>query len=186
MKYKASKIIKNHIKNKTMGRTKEMWMDSWEYQASRYNEQEQVRRMKAEQHEYFYHLQQDINKTNLIFVYGTLMRGYHNHPYIQDGKFLSKALTTEQYQMTASGIPFVNKLIPTSRIVGELYQVDNVMTLHGLDALEGHPHGYCREIIQVEDETHEIHDAWLYFYNKSQGIIVESGSYQNYDRPKYF
>jgi len=117
-----------------------------------------------------------------VFVYGTLKRGHGNHILLQDSDFLGPALTNEKYTMYRSGIPFVSKLPDTTRVIGELYNV-NKLTLNHLDMLEGHPTWYKREQIGIDyiSNKGEIKNAkaWLYFNEQipAGATIVETGTY---------
>lgn len=112
-----------------------------------------------------------------LFVYGTLRRGYWNHHYIAHCRFIGKGLTKEKYAMFCTGIPFVCREPKTSRIVGELYEVDEE-TLKRVDSLEGHPHWYVREPVRVEVEG-ITYTAWMYFCSESRGMLVQSGDYED-------
>jgi gamma-glutamylcyclotransferase (GGCT)/AIG2-like uncharacterized protein YtfP len=157
-----------------MGRLKNYYMDLIT------PNHDDLRQVELKTNEYMYALKEDLEKTNLIFVYGTLMQGYNNHSFIQDGKFISKAQTCELYQMTAEGIPFVDKNIATSQIQGELYQINDIVELHNLDCLEGHPDFYCREIVSVEDSQGKEHKAWIYFCSRPNANVIASGDYKDY------
>ena len=115
-----------------------------------------------------------------VFVYGTLRKGFSNHHYLKNSKFLGKARTKERYTMVAASIPFVNKT-PSTQIVGEVYEVD-VATLKKLDVLEGHPNWYIREKVPVILEDGQEIEAWIYFNDREHGEFVETGDYANYRR----
>ena len=121
---------------------------------------------------------------NLVFVYGTLMKGYWNHGLLAGSEFISTATTVEKYVMFASSIPFVSQSQKVSLIHGELYSV-TPETLSSLDALESyHPASpksswYNREEIEVELPTGEIRSALIYFNEKEVAPIVQSGNFRN-------
>lgn len=119
-----------------------------------------------------------MEKTVLLFAYGTLMSGYGNNQYLRNQKLIGAGTTDEQYTMYASGIPFINENKQTSQIHGELWEV-NINALPAIDALEGHPHWYQRKQIPVTING-EKYTAWLYFNNENGGRIVESGNYRTY------
>jgi len=84
--------------------------------------------------------------------------------------------------MYKSGIPFVSKSPETTRVMGELYNVDE-LTLNYLDMLEGHPTWYKREQVGIDyisnkGEMGKV-KAWLYFNEQipSGATIVETGTY---------
>ena len=84
---------------------------------------------------------------NLIFVYGTLRAGYHNHSWLEDSELTHIGRTLEEYAMYDGGIPYVSFNEKVSQIYGELYSVSN-KTLLMVDMLEGHPRFYERKKYQ--------------------------------------
>ncbi len=113
-----------------------------------------------------------------VFVYGTLKRGFSNHYYLADAKFIGNATTKEKYAMYEDfGIPFVYKDEKVSHIKGEVYEVDDA-TLSAIDHLEGHPEVYKRELVKVILENGEEIDAWIYFYPEKRGKLNPSGEFK--------
>jgi gamma-glutamylaminecyclotransferase len=108
-------------------------------------------------------------------VYGTLRGGLPNHSYVKNHKFLGTGKTVEKYTMRASGIPYVGKE-PRTRIDVEVYDVTGKTEIEAIDRLEGHPHWYKREEIEVELNDGRILKAWLYFM-ESTSKIIETGNY---------
>ena len=119
-----------------------------------------------------------------VFVYGTLLNGYHNHYWLETSKLLDFATTDEKYVMFEQGIPFVSKNMNVVHIKGELYEVDDSV-LGWLDHLEGHPHAYKREEVNIvcNFDKKKV-KAWLYFYPNPKGRVVESGDYDAYIKNK--
>jgi len=111
---------------------------------------------------------------HLVFVYGTLKKGFGNHYLLKDAKFLGKARTEKKYKMTANGIPFVSKKEAISHIIGEVYEVGDEI-LRKLDFLEDHPNWYKREKVKVILENGRKLDVWLYFNEVSEGRYLISG-----------
>lgn len=120
--------------------------------------------------------------SNLIFVYGTLKKGYWNHYLLENNhtNFVRKAKTKNKYSLTLRGaIPCLFKNPETSQIQGELYEVSNYV-MSRLDRLEGHPFVYCREQIEIEGYKEK---AWCYFYHpinirEYNHDIIKSGKYE--------
>jgi gamma-glutamylaminecyclotransferase len=113
----------------------------------------------------------------LLFVYGTLRRGFENHQaYLADAPFVGKALTRNKFALFLDDFPYLLKNPAVSCIVGEIYQVDEATLLH-IDCLEGHPDDYQRELTAVLTEQGEAHSAWVYFYPEPRGNLVVSGDY---------
>ena len=117
---------------------------------------------------------------HMVFVYGTLKRGFSNNRLLSGSKFLGEARTEGKFALYESGIPFVIEIERVSQISGEVYEVDE-RTLALLDRLEGHPDWYCRKIVEVTinadacDEADKTIQAWIYFFPEKQGALVESG-----------
>lgn len=97
-----------------------------------------------------------------VFVYGTLMRGYHNHELLKSSDFVGYGTTFEEHLMLQNSphsIPYVisnkderlNKNLRNflCHIHGEVYSVDE-STLKMLDRLEGTPTYYFRETLGVD------------------------------------
>jgi gamma-glutamylcyclotransferase (GGCT)/AIG2-like uncharacterized protein YtfP len=113
----------------------------------------------------------------LVFVYGTLKRGYGNNRLI-DGPFVGYAHTNPEFELLHLG-GFPGMVEGSSVIGGEVYNVKNIAPL---DRLEGHPHFYERRQIQVFvwDDKQSLFapkTAWAYIFqhdNGSSAIVEES------------
>jgi len=113
----------------------------------------------------------------LVFVYGTLKYGFHNHALLEDDVFISKGETDEEYLMTESGIPYVSSNIPYSKIKGEIYLVSQE-SMDMLDMLESHPTWYERKMVKINTEDGIDFDCWLYFNERSMGTLInQEGDY---------
>ena len=124
-------------------------------------------------------------KKHLVFVYGTLRQGFSNHYLLETSIWKDYSETVEKYAMFEQGIPFVSKNISLIAITGEVYEVSDDV-LGYLDLLEGHPHAYKREQVEVKLKfTNEIVKAWLYFYPNPRGRVIESGDYNEHIREKF-
>lgn len=120
----------------------------------------------------------------LVFVYGTLRRGYGNHYLLKEGgaRLLDLARTARAYALYALEIPFAVKDQAVSRLRGELYAV-TPECLARLDELEEHPQWYCRERVAVVTDRGDNLQAWLYFYPEPRGGLVPSGDYARHAPP---
>lgn len=96
----------------------------------------------------------------LIFVYGTLKTGHGNNPLLvrHGSLFMGPAITVDKFLLN-DGFPFVfraperpskaEELAPfMGHVIGEVWCVTEE-GLRACDALEGHPHAYCRTPIEV-------------------------------------
>ncbi|ACF13947.1 AIG2 family protein [Chloroherpeton thalassium ATCC 35110] len=122
-------------------------------------------------------------KSHLVFVYGTLMHGYHNHVLLEDAVFLGEAETVEKYRLTYTFFPMLTEP-PEVHVKGELYQVDDE-ALANLDILEDIPHLYQRKKIPIQINQ-EKHLAWVYVYTTGEGLYeIPTGNYRDV-RPRNF
>lgn len=104
-----------------------------------------------------------------IFVYGTLKKGFVNHFYLKNEKFISNATTLEKYQMYPSlnfAFPFLIKSEKYDFIKGEIFEVNSKEVLNLLDNLEGYPDLYLKEFIDIKLESGNIIKALTYFKNE--------------------
>jgi gamma-glutamylaminecyclotransferase len=86
--------------------------------------------------------------TNLLFTYGTLMRGFCNHRLLAGSKFLGHAKTEDSFILYDLGFPGMADEESQTQVAGELFRIDDD-TLARCDRLEGVPHLYRREQITV-------------------------------------
>ena len=116
----------------------------------------------------------------LVFVYGTLKKGFSNHRLLAGAEFLGTGQTVKKYAMYSTGTPIVLKQEAVSPIFGELYRVDEKI-LASLDSLEGHPDWYRREEVEISVDEGErgkrLETAWLYFSLDKRGTLVPSGKF---------
>lgn len=96
----------------------------------------------------------DPQREILVFVYGTLMRGEHNHGLLFGSRFVSTSFTQPEFELVNLGdFP---ALIPAEgedagfAICGEVYAVDK-MILEILDEVEDHPRFYRRVPVELAD-----------------------------------
>ena len=114
-------------------------------------------------------------------VYGTLKLGRGNNRFLKNSTLLGKASTVKKYEMTQSGIPFVNEHKPFSIIHGEVWEVSEE-DMGPIDRLEGYTGKeensfYYRKPIPVVLENGEKLEAEIYFSNSVGNQLVENGIY---------
>lgn len=94
----------------------------------------------------------------LVFVYGSLRNGFHNHVYLKDAEFIGNFQTLEKFYMysyRSYSYPYIirekleNSIFDPVQIKGEVYKIDETI-LKRLDILEGNPDFYKRQSIYVE------------------------------------
>lgn len=101
----------------------------------------------------------------LVFVYGTLKRGYHNHHLMQQigAEFVCAGRTIERFPLVVHGLPYLLDLPETGhQVEGEIYRVSREGFV-ALDHLEGHPDWYRRRLIPVVAEDGDTYESWAYF-----------------------
>lgn len=98
-----------------------------------------------------------------VFVYGTLLRGESNAHWAKDAR-RENAIAFGTLYDTGWGFP---AFVPNGSMVvyGELLSV-NDKGLVAMDCLEGYPHLYRREEIEVFTEAGKRLIAWVYVLNK--------------------
>ena len=108
-----------------------------------------------------------------VFVYGSLLREFHNHGLLRGEVFEAEGVTVDEHRMCSlGGFPAAVKAstpgaehIVQGRIAGEVYHVTSE-TFERLDRLEGNGSLYQREQIKVQIECkggRMTIDAWIYF-----------------------
>ncbi|KAK9052951.1 hypothetical protein SSX86_029581 [Deinandra increscens subsp. villosa] len=116
------------------------------------------------------------NKT-LIFSYGTLKRGFPNHPLMEDlashndAVFIGPYVTDLKLPLVLGpyGVPFLLNLPGSSRhrVRGELYSVSD-SGLRRLDELEGITRGHYERLpITLRSESGGVTEAEAYFGHRS-------------------
>ncbi len=120
------------------------------------------------------------DRTDLVFVYGTLRRGCPNcETYLAGAEFIAAARTREPYALYVGRYPYVVKDERVGPIVGEIWRV-TPRILARLDRLEEHPDWYRREVVAVIDDAGNEFAAWLYFYPQPEGEPIPSGDYLDF------
>ncbi|MEC4803759.1 MAG: gamma-glutamylcyclotransferase family protein [Jaaginema sp. PMC 1079.18] len=96
------------------------------------------------------------NHCAIVFVYGTLLSGESNCHYLKNAAFVAEDILENALLYNCGPYPM---LLPgAGRVHGQVYHVP-LCDLPALDALEGHPHHYYRQIIALHSGT----SAWVYF-----------------------
>jgi gamma-glutamylaminecyclotransferase len=122
--------------------------------------------------------------THLLFVYGTLKRGYGNyHRILADAEFVGEAVTiSSDYIMQNVGFPILwNERSATgSKAAGEIFEITSAQ-LKRCDRLEGHPDMYRREkrifLLKVTEEDTQPVEAWVYLWQgRHDGDEIIPGS----------
>ncbi|MDA8227476.1 MAG: gamma-glutamylcyclotransferase [Desulfitobacterium hafniense] len=98
-----------------------------------------------------------------LFVYGTLMQGGGNHPYLEGQKYLGQG-ELKGYAMYDLG--WYPCILPQAEegVKGELYLPDAQALAH-IDRLEGNGSLYNRKTVTVKNERGDTLQAWTYVWN---------------------
>lgn len=125
-------------------------------------------------------METDKTKTNLVFTYGTLKKGFCNHYLLKTSKFINKGVTKGQ-MFSFGSFPAVD-IKQNGKVTGEIYKVDDV-TFKELDRLEEYPSWYDRKIVNIIVKN-EILKAWIYTIPKEKlngKKIVKEGEWKKVD-----
>lgn len=109
-----------------------------------------------------------------LFVYGTLKRGFCNHHYLGDARYISPGKTLNDFALYTIEYPFLCHAPALYSVSGEVYQISQ-NDLARVDVLEQHPDDYCREVIDVLLADGSQLQAWTYFHPQSQGRLLSEG-----------
>jgi gamma-glutamylcyclotransferase (GGCT)/AIG2-like uncharacterized protein YtfP len=106
----------------------------------------------------------NVLEDNLVAVYGTLKKGYSNYNrFLTSSKHVGKGKTQDNYPLIISGLPYLLDM----KGIGHNVEVDVFKVtddkVNELDALEGHPHWYCRKQIPIKMKDGRVLTCWIYF-----------------------
>ena len=100
----------------------------------------------------------------LLFVYGSLKKGFDNHNLLCNyAKRLGKAHTVKKFSMyedSFGNYPYIVDT-PFAKIKGELYQITRAELMEKIDEFEGAPDYYVRKKIEVKSH-HGVQRAFVY------------------------
>ena len=164
-----------------MGKMKELFMDNYEID----NTDDEF--WSEQYQEELKELNSNLKKCPFVFVYGTLKEGFGNHTVLGESKLVGYARTKKQHKFANSYIPFAFiEEDDNGGIEGEVYKINDELTLRDIDYLEGHPNFYKREIIDVQfinEPEGSYHKVWMYFvqsFNPSRVVTTRKDERKNY------
>tara|TARA_B100001094_G_C18150787_1_gene783560 strand:- start:871 stop:1236 length:366 start_codon:yes stop_codon:yes gene_type:complete len=102
---------------------------------------------------------------HIVFVYGTLKKGYSNQGYLAGQEYLGEYETNPRWGLIDLG-PFPAMVCGALAVKGEAYSISDSV-LEDLDILEGVAQGmYHRRRIQITNSGNQSKiNAWVYTYN---------------------
>lgn len=117
-------------------------------------------------------MKQNETSSNLVFVYGSLKEGFHNHHLLSDRNsslYLFDGETQDKFTLLDLGTYPGVTLKPTSKIQGEIYNV-SPECFSQLDNLEGYPDYYSRKKVKVisSKDSSIAFEAWMYYLDGQQ------------------
>lgn len=116
----------------------------------------------------------------IVFVYGSLKQGFHNHRLMEGATYVGEAQVAGAKMFSLGSFPAV--VHGTGVVYGEVWEVSGAQA-QALDRLEGHPTFYKREELLVEMDDGELHSAWVYIYqgDTSRNRHIEGGVWRQED-----
>lgn len=118
-----------------------------------------------------------LDKSKLVFVYGTLKKGYGNNSCLAQSMFLGEAVSVAPaFRLYEGGVPFLTDAPENgTKVKGELYSV-SFSDFARCDRLEGHPNAYRRElrefVLTKPSGEHSVM-AWVYLWPSRQRGMCE-------------
>ena len=101
---------------------------------------------------------------NLLFVYGSMKKGFKNNFRLEKENYLGASITKEKYCMFPSvnfTYPYALKEDKRWQLKGELYDITNI-DISVIDDFEGVPKFYYRESIEIIWRD-QVTKAFIYF-----------------------
>lgn len=124
---------------------------------------------------------------DLVFVYGTLKQGFHNHYLLRGVKFVGNAVTVDKWALPIYGgthLPTVLPLNDGYAIKGEAYRPSKA-DWKLLDRLEGHPDMYKRVLVDIKLVDGDTpNKAWIYLFTSPMMGDLAPGRWAEEWNPK--
>lgn len=129
----------------------------------------------------------------LLFVYGSLKKGFDNNRILNKAIYVSKAQTVRKFAMYKSDdgdYPYLVKNKPLYTISGEIYKIKRKDLMQKIDLFEGSPDYYLRESINVKTRSGNKR-VFTYFYidknsHKNKELIKEWLKPEKFDIDAYY
>jgi gamma-glutamylaminecyclotransferase len=104
---------------------------------------------------------------SLVFVYGTLKRGYGNNYILRNAAFVSEGQTLARCRLFNSGFPVLRRRLNrdgpwNAPVRGEVFEVTDAATMRRLDSLEGEGRMYHRRRKKIQLDNGQTVMAFAY------------------------
>lgn len=105
---------------------------------------------------------------SLVFVYGTLKRGYGNNRLLERATFVSEGETVAKCRLFNSGFPVLRPRLKkrdgawNAPVRGEVFEVNDEETMQRLDRLEGEGRMYHRRRKKIRLSSGAVVMAYAY------------------------
>lgn len=145
--------------------------------------------------------EESIEDCNLLFVYGTLMRGFENAKFLQApekarflGRGKARGLLYDVGEFPAFIPVEAGGTENEAWVYGEIYRAEDPESLLGtLDVIEGVNHFYPERSLFVRKKLPAMIDkeeqtVWIYVYNQPvQGLpVIPHGDYRRFAKERGF
>lgn len=123
----------------------------------------------------------DMQVCKYVAVYGTLRKGFHNNYLMGKSRLIDGAISEFWGTMYSNGgFPILSLDEPGSKIVAEIYEIEDERVFSDLDSLEGYPYWYNRTVKHFNIKG-EVIEAWIYHQENITGLTeVESGDWKQF------
>mmetsp|Transcript_7602 Transcript_7602/g.12300 ORF Transcript_7602/g.12300 Transcript_7602/m.12300 type:complete len:341 (+) Transcript_7602:2278-3300(+) len=130
--------------------------------------------------------------SHVVFVYGTLKRGFYNHQFLarcKQTRFVGEGITRNEFYLSVGGpnlIPYLQRPqtgLEGKLVKGEVYLVGDDM-LNKLDVIEDVPRHYVRKVVAVDiQQGTDLVEKECFIYVKSEydAALLENGLLDEYD-----
>jgi gamma-glutamylcyclotransferase (GGCT)/AIG2-like uncharacterized protein YtfP len=116
---------------------------------------------------------------NLLFVYGTLKRGYGNNRLLYGAEFIGEGITKKSYHLHNCGFPKAVPSITGLPVKGEVFRVEP-SHITRCDMLEGHPDWYTRREIIANVNGEDVPVMIYEMDTPSQSPLCNTNSNEYY------
>lgn len=125
-----------------------------------------------------------------IFVYGTLLEGFHNHKAFIEGKYIAKkkGYVNGLLYHLPQGYPAL--IEGNGKVYGEIYLIEDENVIKRLDMLEGYkgqdnPCNLYDKIITKVYTQNEEFDCIAYIYSDKEyamtdGLLIKDGDWNSF------